>query len=371
MCVLLILVKNWWLMKKSCDSVKVIDLFSGVGGLSLGFKQEGFEIVLANEIDEEIAESYRLNHPETKMINEDITKLDIPSVFGEYQGKIDVVLGGPPCQGFSQKGSRRTIDDERNYLFRYFCEVIRYVQPQYFVMENVPRILTAEKGFFRKEILGIFKELGYSVSCAVFNASSFGVPQDRCRAIFIGKKGSDACPLPQVSRKKTTIWDAISDLAYLESGEGSECQQYATEPASEYQKAMREGSNVLYNHVATRHSPDAIKKMELVPPGHDKDVLPKEMLTKSIYSGTWSRMKPDDQSVTITTRFDTPSSGRFMHPYLNRCITPREAARIQSFPDSFIFYGSKSSQMKQIGNAVPPLMSRAIAKAILKDASKK
>lgn len=350
--------------------MKVIDLFSGVGGLSLGFKQEGFDIILANEIDSEIAESYRLNHPETKMINEDITKLDISSVFGEYRGKVDVVLGGPPCQGFSQKGNRRTIDDERNYLFRYFCEVIKYVQPLYFVMENVPRILTAEHGLFKKEILGIFKELGYSVSCAVLNASSFGVPQDRCRAIFIGKKGANACSLPQVSKKKTTIWDAIGDLSYLESGEGSEKQQYITEPETEYQKAMRNGSDVLHNHVSTRHSSDAIKKMELIPPGRDKDVLPKELHTKSIYSGTWSRMRPNDQSVTITTRFDTPSSGRFMHPFLNRCITPREAARIQSFPDSFIFYGSKSSQMKQIGNAVPPMMSRAIAKAILRDSFK-
>ncbi len=349
--------------------MRVIDLFSGVGGLSLGFKQEGFDIILANEIDPEIAEAYRLNHPETKMINEDITKLDIPSIFGDYCGQVDVVLGGPPCQGFSQKGSRKTIDDERNYLFRYYCEVIKYVQPKYFVMENVPRILTAEKGLFRREILGIFHQLGYSVSCAVLNASSFGVPQDRCRAIFIGKKGESACPLPSPSGARATIWDAISDLAYLESGEGKEIQSYPGEPLTEYQAQMRLGSDSLHNHVATKHSKDAIKKMEMIPPGHDKDVLPEELLTKSIYSGTWSRMKPGEQSVTITTRFDTPSSGRFMHPYLNRCITPREAARIQSFPDSFVFYGSKSSQMKQIGNAVPPLMSRAIAKAIIQDMS--
>lgn len=360
----------WNLLMILGEHMRIIDLFSGVGGLSLGFKQEGFEIILANEIDEEIAESYKLNHPDTEMINADITSLDIPSVFGKYSGSVDVVVGGPPCQGFSQKGSRKTIDDERNYLFRYFCETIKYVKPKYFVMENVPRILTAEKGLFRKEILSIFHNLGYSVSCSVLNASSYGVPQDRCRAIFIGKLGDNVCSLPQPCKKKTTIWDAISDLSFLNSGEGEDIQEYPTEALSDYQRLMREGSNQLHNHVATKHSSDAIKKMELIPPGCDKDVLPENLLTKSIYSGTWSRMKPDEQSVTITTRFDTPSSGRFMHPYLTRCITPREAARIQSFPDSFIFYGSKSSQMKQIGNAVPPLMSRAIAKAILNDMRK-
>jgi len=350
--------------------MKIIDLFSGVGGLSLGFRQVGFDIVLANEIDSDIATAYRLNHPETIMINEDITKLDIPSVFGEFRGQIDVVLGGPPCQGFSQKGNRKTIDDERNYLFRYYCEVIKYVQPTYFVMENVPRILTAENGLFKKEILSIFHHLGYSVSCGVLNASSYGVPQDRCRAIFIGKKGPETCPLPTPSTNRTTIWDAISDLAFLDSGEGSEIQNYVSDAKSDYQKTLRSDSELLCNHVATRHSAKAIEKMKLIPPGHDKDILPKEMLTKSIYSGTWSRMKPDDQSATITTRFDTPSSGRFMHPYLNRCITPREAARIQSFPDNFIFYGPKVSQMKQIGNAVPPMLSHAIAETILEDASK-
>ena len=164
-----------------------------------------------------------------------------------------------------------------------------------------------------------------------------------------------------------TIWDAISDLAYLESGEGKDTQAYKLPAESDYEKLLRGDSEVLYNHVATKHSPLALERLALIPPNAGKEVLPKEHLTKSIYSGTWTRMRKDEISVTITTRFDTPSSGKFTHPYLNRAITVREAARIQSFPDSFRFVGNKGSQMKQVGNAVPPLLAAAIADVIMKD----
>lgn len=173
--------------------------------------------------------------------------------------------------------------------------------------------------------------------------------------------------MPEKLKKKTSIWEAISDLAYLNSGEGTEISTYKKNPESDYQKQMRCGSESLYNHVATNHSKIALERLAMIPPKGGKEFLPPEHLTKSIYSGTWERMDADDVSVTITTRFDTPSSGKFTHPYLDRAITVREAARIQSFPDTFHFYGTKTSQMKQVGNAVPPMLSRAIAKAILKD----
>ena len=148
-------------------------------------------------------------------------------------------------------------------------------------------------------------------------------------------------------------------------------QEYLMAAETDYQKQMRKKSSQLFNHCATAHSADAIKKLKLIPPEKGKEFLPKKMLTKSIYSGTWSRIEKDKVSVTITTRFDTPSSGRFSHPFLNRAITVREAARLQSFPDSFVFYGNKSSQMKQVGNAVPPLLAKAIAQAIYNDMEKK
>lgn len=345
----------------------VIDLFSGVGGLSLGFEEEGFNILLANECDESIANAYMKNHRKAKMVVGDITSLDLNAVFGNYKNKVDVIIGGPPCQGFSQKGKRKTIHDKRNFLFKYYVKVVELVKPKYFVMENVPNLLTTEKGYFFNEIETLFNGMGYFLQHGVLNAADFGVPQNRKRAVIIGKMNGVAPALPSPLNEKVTIWDAISDLAFLGSGEGNEVQEYRNAPQSEYEKKLRGHANLLYNHKATKHSTLSLKRLRMIPPNAGKEVLPQEQLTKSIYSGTWTRMKKDDVSVTITTRFDTPSSGKFTHPFLNRAITVREAARIQSFPDEFIFIGSKSSQMRQVGNAVPPLLASAIAKVIKND----
>lgn len=345
----------------------VIDLFAGVGGLSLGFEKQGFEVLIANEYDKSIAAAYTENHKNTKMIVGDITSLDLKETFGSYTGKIDVVIGGPPCQGFSQKGQRKTIHDERNFLFKYYVAVVELVKPKYFVMENVPNLLTAEGGFFFKEIEELFNKMGYSLEHGILNASDYGVPQNRRRAVIIGKLNGAAPKLPEPQSKKVTIWDAISDLAYLQSGEGTDKQEYKNAPESDYEKLLRSNSTTLYNHIVTKHSPLALERLAMIPPNAGKEVLPKEHLTKSIYSGTWTRMRKDEISVTITTRFDTPSSGKFTHPFLDRAITVREAARIQSFPDDFRFVGNKGSQMKQVGNAVPPLLAAAIAEVIMND----
>lgn len=347
--------------------LRIVDLFAGVGGLSYGFQEAGFKVIIANEIDSDIAYSYSKNHKSTKMINEDVTKLDIDSVFKEYKGQIDVVIGGPPCQGFSQKGSRRTINDERNFLFRYYFKVVEYLRPKYFLMENVPNLITTENGLFIDEINGIFNQIGYQVTYDILNSADFGVPQYRKRAFILGKFQDIPPDLPIGYSTKISAYEAISDLEFLSSGEGEEVQEYRKKPQSNYQKMMRKDSLKLYNHVSTNHSRKAIEKLKLIPVGKGKEVLPPELLTKSIYSGTWSRIVADEPAVTVTTRFDTPSSGRFTHYCLNRCITVREAARLQSFPDKFIFYGSKSSQMKQVGNAVPPLLGYAIANQIKKD----
>lgn len=347
---------------------RMIDLFAGVGGLSLGFELSGFEVVVANEYDPSIAEAYIRNRVNPNMIVDDITKLPITDTFEKYKGNVDVVVGGPPCQGFSAKGKRKSINDPRNFLFKYFVEVVRTVSPQYFVMENVPGLLTTEGGFFKREIMDLFGQLGYTVNAEVLCAADYGVPQNRHRAVIIGKKGSSRpVAMPPKHEKRTTIWEAISDLAFLSSGEGEEVQEYRMEPQSSYQKMLRGKSDQLYNHVATKHSELALTRLAMIPPKGGKEFLPPEHHTKSIYSGTWERMDADDISVTITTRFDTPSSGKFTHPYLDRAITVREAARIQSFPDTFRFFGTKSSKMKQVGNAVPPMLARAIAETIICD----
>lgn len=346
--------------------MKVIDLFAGVGGLSQGFVMAGFEIVLAIEHDKEIAYTYKKNHTNTDVIDDDIEKLDIKKLKNLYS-KIDVIIGGPPCQGFSQKGKRLSLEDGRNYLFKYFITFVKEFKPKYFLLENVPNITTTSNGFFKKQILKAFTDLGYKVDVDVLNASEFGIPQTRKRAFFLGKLGREGIALPKPNYKKTTVKEAIYDLPFITSGEGKDFYKYEVIANSEYQKLLRKKSKGIYNHKSTKHSQIALERLSLIPKGKGKEVLPLKHRTKSIYSGTWTRLNEDGFAPTITTRFDTPSSGMFTHPILDRCLTIREGARIQSFPDTFIFYGLKTSQLKQVGNAVPPLLAFEIAKIIKKD----
>lgn len=346
--------------------MKVADLFAGVGGLSLGFEQAGFDVAFAVEFDKDIASAYEKNHVGTTMYNADIAKLDANELLVKH-GKVDVIVGGPPCQGFSQKGKRLSVKDDRNFLFRQYVRFVDVFRPKYFVIENVPNIITTANGFFKDEIIREFSALGYDVKADVFDVSKFGVPQQRRRALFIGQLKKNLVEFPKPTGKRVTVNDAISDMPPLESGEGEEFSQYLCPAKTVYQKMMRKGvRGGVQNHQATTHSAIALTRMRMIPKGRGKEVLPPEHRTKSIYSGTWCRLVENDIAATITTRFDTPSSGRFTHPTQNRCITVREAARIQSFPDTFVFYGTKTSQMKQVGNAVPPIFANAIAKSILK-----
>lgn len=344
--------------------MKIVDLFAGVGGMSEGFKMAGNQILFAVEFDKDIADAYSKNHIGTDMYSEDICKLDAADLHEKY-GSVDIIVGGPPCQGFSQKGKRLSLDDPRNFLFKQFVRFVKEFAPKYFVIENVPNIITTSNGYFKNEIVKEFESLGYSLSYGILCAKDFGVPQDRRRAVFIGHYGDGKVPLPKPTNIHTSVKEAIYDLPFIESGTGDEISTYDKEAQSSYQAMLRGNEQVLYNHVATSHSKLALERLALIPKGAGKEVLPPEHRTKSIYSGTWCRLLENDIASTITTRFDTPSSGRFTHPVLNRCITVREAARIQSFPDSFRFYGPKTSQMKQVGNAVPPLLAKAIANSII------
>ena len=363
--------------------MKVIDLFAGVGGLSSGFRKAGYEILLANEIDKSISESYKKNHPETLMINDDIKNI-IP-LLDEYKNKIDVIIGGPPCQGFSMAGARirkknAFLEDPRNYLFRNYFEVVQKIEPKYFIMENVPGMLSMSGGKIIKEIENLFtnefnfKNGKYYIYKKVLCASDYGVPQDRHRLIIFGskkkinfKKALDDTRKMMITKgeiKKATIYDAISDLNYLSSGEGEFEQEYKNRPLTEYQKQRRKNAKKLYNHKATKHNEIAIDRINELKPGGRRLDLKDGNKIKSVHSGAYGRMKWEDISKTIITRFDTPSSGVYIHPEQNRTITPREAARIQSCDDDFIFYGNKSSVIKQIGNAVPPLLAYYLANVI-------
>ncbi|WP_276839964.1 DNA cytosine methyltransferase, partial [Anaerovibrio lipolyticus] len=278
--------------------------------------------------------------------------------------KVNMIVGGPPCQGYSMKGKKLGLKDPRNFLFREYLALVEILQPDVFVIENVKGILLAANGWFKDEIVQTIEQLGYKVNFDVLNAADYGVPQSRERAIFVCAKNFDiSLPEPNVSIK-TTVRDAISDLAYLESNEGDFEQDYITEPQSDYQALMRDGSNKLYNHKASNHKQIAIDKLKMIPPEQGKEYLPDDLLGKQKFRGTWGRLKWDDVSPTIDTRFDASSNGTNNHPFLHRAITPREAARIQSFDDCFVFCGSKVHIRKQIGNAVPPLLAKAIADRI-------
>ena len=345
-----------------------IDLFAGVGGLSLGFEQAGFKIVWANEFNKSIADAYKKNHPYTIVDSRDIRDIDIQEEFKKYIGNIDVVMGGPPCQGFSQKGKRIGLNDERNFMFQKFVEVVSIVRPKFFVLENVPNILTAEKGYFKDQIINSFCKLGYHLDVKILKAENYGVPQIRRRAVFIGKLGKDMeYKIPDFANSKVCVEDAIGDLPILLSGEGVNFVEYSHKPMNKYQEEMRKGSDGIWNHVATNHNKAALDRLKYVSLTSTKNDLPKEQQTKSIYSGTWTRINPKGLVRTITTRFDTPASGQFTLPFQDRCLTVREAARLQSFQDTFIFYGNKTNQMLQVGNAVPPMLAKVIAETILKN----
>ena len=346
---------------------KVLDLFCGAGGFSYGMdKNQCFKTVVALDFDEKAANTFKMNMPQAEVFVGDITEASVKKniIALSKQAGVNMIIGGPPCQGYSMKGKKLGLKDPRNFLFREYLNLVEELQPEVFVIENVKGLLLSSNGWFKDEILNAIENLGYEVEYGVLNAADFGVPQARERAIFICSKGRKIeLPDPLV-KEVTTVRDAIGDLAYLESGEGDFEMDYSTEAETKYQKLMREGSKKLYNHKASNHKDIAIEKLKLIPPEQGKEFLPDDMVGNQKFKTTWGRLKWDDVSPTIDTRFDASSNGTNNHPYLNRAITPREAARIQSFDDRFIFYGSKVYIRKQIGNAVPPLLAKAIADKI-------
>ena len=349
---------------------RIMDLFSGAGGFSCGFDMvPGFSTEVALDFDKDAINTFQKNFPETTCICGNICDADIKKqvIDAAVSRKVNMIIGGPPCQGFSLKGKNLGLDDPRNFLFLEYVDIVEKVRPDIFIIENVKNMISSGNGYFIKQIYERFEALGYTLNHGILNAYNFGVPQTRERTIIIGTLNPKGIKLPQaIGESNVTVRDAISDLSYLESGEGNDESQYINEPQSEYQRILRDGSNVLFNHKATNHAQIAIDKLKLIPPEGDKSSMPEELYGNQIFMTTWSRLIWDKPSPTIDTRFDTPSNGRNSHPYLHRSITPREAARIQSFPDKFKFYGKKTSICKQIGNAVPPLLAKAIGEHISK-----
>lgn len=351
---------------KKIEEFKILDLFCGAGGFSYGMHQNPhFKTVVALDFNEEASKTFKENMRDAEVVIGDITDEAIKERILEKSKilGVNMIIGGPPCQGFSMKGKKLGLEDERNFLFKEYLKIVEILQPEVFVIENVKSLLSTAGGYFREQILEYIGRLGYKVKYGILNAKDFAVPQARERAIFICSKSIEI-ELPIGMGKNVTVRDAISDLAYLESAEGSFESEYQCEPQSEYQCIMRKNSTKLYNHQATAHSKVALEKLAMIPPEKGKEFLPDELKGKQKFNTTWGRLTWDGVSPTIDTRFDAPSNGTNSHPLLNRAITPREAARIQSFKDEFVFYGGKRAIGRQIGNAVPPLLAKGIADKI-------
>jgi DNA (cytosine-5)-methyltransferase 1 len=335
------------------NKYRVLDLFSGCGGMSLGFEQAGFDIAAGIDIWEDAIETFKKNHPESLGLTRDISNTNINLLKKEI-GSIDVVIGGPPCQGFSISG-KRDPRDPRNKLYESFVSVVDSFSPKVFVLENVPNLISMNNGSFKEKILKDFKKIGYSVEFKVLLASDYGVPQNRKRVFFVGIKGDEIFNFPEATHKlnKITTSDAISDLDENSVPDGA---KYRCSPKTNYQKIMRSNSSGVFNHETTKHSCKTIDIISHVPNGGNYKNLPEKYKDTRKVNIAWTRYHSDKPSHTI----DTGHRHHFHYLY-NRVPTVRESARLQSFPDDFIFLGSKTSQLKQVGNAVPPFLAMVIA----------
>ncbi len=337
--------------------LNALDLFCGCGGLSLGFEKAGINVVLGIDSWQDAITSFTYNHKHSKGLCRDLSNLNPEDIEADLDGKkIDIIIGGPPCQGFSIAG-KRIIDDERNKLYKSFVRFVDYYKPKAFVLENVPNILSIGDGIVKESIIKDFENLGYKVVYKILTASDYGVPQNRRRTVFVGMANGNEFHFPApLEKEKVTSKDAISDLPDKTIEDGGE---YPNEPLSEYQKLMRKNSNVLYNHHITIHTEQTKRIIAMVPDGGNYKDLPKELQNTRRVHIAWTRLNSSKPSFTI----DCGHNHHFHYKY-NRVPTVRESARIQSFPDDFVFIGKLGSQLRQVGNAVPPLMAEVIAKEV-------
>lgn len=375
-----------------------IDLFAGAGGLSEGLRASGFHTLYANELVGRYSETYALNHPETRIDQRDIRTVDAKAIreeLGIKRGQLDLIAGGPPCQGFSINAPVRSSDDARNHLFRDYLRFVDEFYPRAVLIENVPGLVSFEGGMTLQAILTELGNHGYQSDVRILYAPHYGVPQTRWRTIIIGLRDGQAVhafpepayeapirvnftssfagrnivalpgkvDLPQF----ISVKDAIDDLPELSNGEiGALNKQYSKPPQNNFQKAMRAGSNGVVNHEAAKLSKINMDRLSHIPPGGNWTDIPMEILPKGMqrarrsdHTKRYGRVSPEGLASTILTKCD-PHWGAYFHYSQDRAFTVREAARIQTFPDTFHFTGSRVEQYEQVGNAVPPLLAAAI-----------
>lgn len=383
----------------------LIDMFCGAGGISHGFEQAGFSVVAGVDVDTDSVATFQANHSGSKALLADLSKLP-PEQLGEQlhmrPGELDCLAGGPPCQGFSKNRAFRHVDgvfvdDPRNHLYWHFFDYVEYFQPKVVLLENVPEILIKSNGYFRDAVFERFHSLGYTAEAKIINAAEYGVPQRRRRAFFLAARDGvnvsfpehTTLPGPRAGRRTPnsvdyigaredvvnismfdtvpigpTVWDAIGDLHNSYAEGLKEFCAYKAVPSTHYQQERRNKADGVWNHFPWKLTERQLRRIRLLREGQGQLHLPEELQTKNGYGSAYRRMQSDAQALTITTWMFHPGSGMFTHPFDDRVITIREAARIQSFQDDFVFFGKYHSQCRQVGNAVAPLVAKNIALSI-------
>ncbi len=356
----------------------VVDIFCGAGGISEGFRQAGCEIIAAADIDPWATQTFANAHPSTLVLNQPIEKINWKS-FSRNKLKnrdLDFLVGGPPCQSYSLNNHQRGLHDKRSKLFRSYLKAVSCLKPKWIVLENVTGIFSAGDGKVVDRIKNGLEKLGYNVEYKTLNCSHYGIPQARIRVLFVGNRTGQKIiwPNPRTSRKKNqmvTVEEAIGDLPSILNGGGKEFAEYIRAPFSRFQRLARKNSKQLFNHIAPNLSRINLKRIKCIPQGGNWRNIPRRLLPpgmrrakKKDHTKRYGRLLPAGIASTILTKCDI-HWGAYIHPTDDRSLSVREAARIQSFPDTYKFFGSKSSQYIQVGNAVPPLLAKVVAKSIL------
>jgi DNA (cytosine-5)-methyltransferase 1 len=344
-----------------------VDLFSGAGGMSLGAKWAGISVRIAVDKDLHAASTYRANHPGVETLACDLSalkRLDIKRAKNESM----ILFGGPPCRGFSTSNQRtRSFRNPTNWLFSEFLRHARQLQPDWVVFENVRGLLETEGGFFFDQVVSKLRRQGYTISDWLLNAADFGVPQKRWRVFIIGSLHGTSPRMPTAQASETlTVADAILDLPILRNGASVDRMPYRSEPHSAYAKQMRMGLEYSTNHFVTRNDPRILERYRHIPKGGNWENIPRRLMRsyadpERCHTGIYKRLKLNAPSVVIGNF----RKNMLIHPTQTRGLSVREAARLQSFPDCFQFLGSIGLQQQQVGNAVPPLLAKAVFDSII------
>lgn len=329
-------------------SISIIDLFCGAGGISSGMQDAGASVIAGFDNDKDALVTFDQNHDGAHAVYADLSKES--DGFRQYSG-VDMVVGGPPCQGFSISG-KRDPQDGRNHLYKIYSNILKTVQPKMFILENVPNMISMDGGRFKEDVVKLLGNLGYKINVQMITASDYGVPQKRRRVFFFGHRDGYFSLDKDENLSTVTCYDAISDLPDFSMKPGA---KYTEEPKSTYQTNIRQGSQGVWNHVLSNHSERTKEIISLVPDGGNYKDLPPNLQGTRKVNIAWTRYSSSKPSHTI----DTGHRHHF-HYKFDRIPTVRENARLQSFKDSFIFHGSKTSQYRQVGNAVPPLLASQI-----------